>query len=115
MLLASVWLAGSSAAQSEPPAPQDNSSVPNAAPNSTSPNSTLPPLRLPAGQEPATPEPKANILHLSAVLSATDAQPLRGGLRWRVFDEKAELDGSHALVAESFDATPALTLRDGNF
>jgi len=52
---------------------------------------------------------------LSAVLSATDAQPVRGGLRWRVFDEKAELDGSHALVAESFDATPALTLRDGSF
>jgi hypothetical protein len=116
MLLASVWLAGSSAAQSQPPAPQDNSSVPNTAPNPTAPNSTLPPLRLPAGQEPATPEaPKGNILHLSAVLSATDAQPLRGGLRWRVFDEKAELDGSHALVAESFDATPALTLRDGSF
>ena len=55
------------------------------------------------------------MLHLSAVLSSTDAQPLRGGLRWRVFDEKAELDGTHALVAESFDATPALTLRDGSF
>ncbi len=115
MLAASVWLVDPSAAQS-PPAPQDNSTLSNSGGGAAAPNSTLPPLRLPAGQDPAKPEvPKGNILHLSAVLSATDSQPLHGGLRWRVFDEKAELDGSHALVAESFDATPALTLRDGSF
>jgi hypothetical protein len=99
LLLGSFDLAGLAAAQSTPPA-----------------SLTLPPLRLPAGQAPTTPEPaQGNILHLSAVLGASDPQPLRGGLRWRVFDEKAELDGSHALVAESFDAAPALSLRDGSF
>ena len=117
LLLASVWLAGPSVAQEPAPAPQDNPALPGSAvPNAALPNTALPPLRLPAGEEPAKPEPpKGNILHLSAVLSATDAQPLHGGLRWRVFDEKPELDGSHALVAESYDATPALTLRDGSF
>lgn len=117
LLLASVWLAGPSVAQQPAPAPQDNPALPGSAvPNAALPNTALPPLRLPAGEEPAKPEPpKGNILHLSAVLSATDAQPLHGGLRWRVFDEKPELDGSHALVAESYDATPALTLRDGSF
>ena len=99
------------------PVPAAKSAPPlAAAPGPSAASGTLPPLRLPPGQEPAAPDaPKTNILHLSAVLSATDAQPLRGGLRWRIFDEKAELDGSHALVAESFDATPALTLRDGSF
>lgn len=113
LLLAGVWVARPSIAQEPTPAPQDNPAVPASA----VPNAALPPLRLPAGEEPAKPEqpPKGNILHLSAVLSATDAQPLHGGLRWRIFDEKPELDGSHALVAESYDATPALTLRDGSF
>ena len=112
LLLASVWLVRPSFAQEPTQAPQDNPTLPvSATPNAALPNAALPPLRLPAGEEPAKPEPpKGNILHLSAVLSATDAQPLHGGLRWRVFDEKPELDGSHALVAESFDATPALTL-----
>ncbi len=101
MVLAGVCLAEPAAAQAPP------------APGATA---TLPPLRLPAGQEPAKPEPPAGkVLHLSAVLGASDAQPIRGGLRWRVFDEKAELDGTHALVAESFDAAPALNLRDGDF
>jgi hypothetical protein len=113
LLLAGVWLAGSSVAQELEPASQDNPALPGPP---GGPNAALPPLRLPAGEEPAKPEPpKGNILHLSAVLSATDAQPLHGGLRWRVFDEKPELDGTHALVAESYDATPALTLRDGSF
>jgi hypothetical protein len=111
MLLAGICLAGPLAAQSHLPAPLP-------APTD---NSTIPPLRLPPGQQPAKAEPpkpeppQGNILQLSAVLSATDAQPLRGGLRWRVFDEKAELDGSHALVAESFESNPALRLRDGSF
>jgi len=63
----------------------------------------------------AAPEAAQSILHLSALLGAADAQPVRNGLQWRVFDEKTELDGSHKLVAQSADATPALLLHDGNF
>jgi hypothetical protein len=102
-MLAAAFLAGAAAAQSQPPAAAESSN--------------LPPLRLPAGQQPASPEPAqaTNLVNLSAVLGGADTQPLRGGLRWRVFDEKAELDGSHALVAESFEAAPALSLRDGSF
>ncbi len=100
-LAAILWLGAPATAQTAPP-PEDNV--------------VIPPLRLPVGVEPAKPEPmQGNVLHLSAVLSATDTAPLQGGVHWRVFDEKTELDGSHSLVAESTDATPALTLRDGNF
>ncbi|WP_374306523.1 hypothetical protein [Methylocella sp.] len=78
----------------------------------------LPPLSLPAGEPQAKPEPapaQGSVLHLTAVLSAADAQPLHAGVRWRVFNEKTELDGSHALVADTSDATPALTLPDGAY
>ena len=34
---------------------------------------------------------------------------------WRVFNERAEPDGTHALVAESRDAQPALALPDGAY
>jgi hypothetical protein len=73
-----------------------------------------------AGGDPggaaATPaEAPQSVLHLSAVLGAADAQPLHGGLHWRVFDEKTELDGSHQLVTQSSEATPALSLPDGDF
>lgn len=101
-LLGSVWLTAAAAAQTPHAAPADTSAIPL--------------LRLPAAEEAAKPQvAQGNILHLGAFLSATDAQPLRAGVHWRVFDEKAGLDGSHALVADSTDATPALTLHDGNF
>ncbi|VFU07779.1 conserved protein of unknown function [Methylocella tundrae] len=101
-LFACVWLTTAAMAQTPNTAPSDASKIP--------------PLRLPAGEEAAKPQAaQGNILHLSAFLGATDTQPLRAGVHWRVFDEKAELDGSHTLVADSTDAAPALTLRDGNF
>ena len=53
-------------------------------------------------------------LTLSAVLSA-DTSPLRAGLTWRVFDEAAEPDGSHKLVAHSSDPSPTLTLPNGTY
>ncbi len=106
-MLAAVWLSGAAVAQT----------APQAAPQAQAPgNTTIPPLHLPPGEQPAKPEiPQGNILHLSAFLSAADPQPLRGGVIWRVFDEKTELDGSHTLVAESKDSTPALILPDGDF
>jgi hypothetical protein len=53
-------------------------------------------------------------LTLSAVLTA-DTPPLRAGLKWRVFDEAAEPDGSHRLVAQSSDPSPTLTLPNGTY
>ncbi len=63
---------------------------------------------------PAPEEPRS-ILLLSAFLSATDTQPLRGGLIWQVYDERAEADGSHKLVAQSTKAAPALALPMGTY
>ncbi|QXX74034.1 hypothetical protein [Methylovirgula sp. HY1] len=56
-----------------------------------------------------------SLLLLSAFLSATDTQPLRSGLIWRVYDERAEADGSHKLVAQSTKPTPSLSLPDGTY
>jgi hypothetical protein len=53
-------------------------------------------------------------LTLSAVLTA-ETPPLRAGLKWRIFDERAEPDGSHKLVASSSDATPTLPLANGSY
>lgn len=104
---AALMLACAAPAAAQQWAPADSPAAPDA---------QLPSLQPPPGQPQAKPPPSAgNILHLSAVLTAADAQPVHSGLRWRVFDEKPELDGTHALVAESYDATPALPLRDGSF
>ncbi|WP_395666433.1 hypothetical protein [Methylocella sp.] len=78
----------------------------------------LPPLNFPgptSHDAPAEPPAAGSILHLTAVLSAADPKPLRSGVRWRVFSEKSELDGTNRLVAESSDAIAALTLPDGSY
>jgi hypothetical protein len=54
-------------------------------------------------------------LRLSASLGASDSQPVRSGLVWRVFEEAAQPDGSHKLVAQSDEATPTLPLPDGAY
>ena len=54
------------------------------------------------------------LLSLSAVLGGTQ-KPMTSGLRWRVFKEAAETDGSHLLVAESGEAAPALIMADGQY
>ena len=55
------------------------------------------------------------VLSLSALLTATDTQPVRAGLKWRIYEAASQPDGSHTLVAESGDAAPALQLPDGTF
>jgi hypothetical protein len=54
-------------------------------------------------------------VRLTAFLTATDPQPIRAGLKWRIFQEKLEPDSSHKLVAESSEATPSLPLPDGAY
>ena len=66
-----------------------------------------------ASAEPATPNGQAT-LSLSAVLNGASA-PLTGGLRWRVFDARADADGAHALIVESNLADPTLTVPPGDY
>ncbi len=54
------------------------------------------------------------VLRLSASLAA-GGPPVASGLVWRVFQERAEADGSHILVAQSGDAMPALSLPEGDY
>jgi len=57
----------------------------------------------------------ASTLKLSATLGAGDAQAIRSGLTWRVFEEAAQPDGSHKLVAQSDEPAPTLPLPDGAY
>ncbi|RTL86574.1 MAG: hypothetical protein EKK29_08805 [Hyphomicrobiales bacterium] len=54
-------------------------------------------------------------LRLSATLGAADAQPVRSGMVWRIFEEAVQPDGSHKLVAQSEEATPTIALPDGAY
>jgi len=62
--------------------------------------------------DPATPDGQAT-LSLSAVLNG--ANPLTGGLRWRVFNARADADGAHPLIVESNLAAPTLTVPPGDY
>ena len=64
-------------------------------------------------QDAAGESGKAN-LHLSAVLGDAST-PLRAGLHWRLFNVRADADGSHALVAESGAAQPNLVVAPGDY
>jgi hypothetical protein len=75
----------------------------------------IPPGGLMAPQHDSEPLVPRHPLLLSALLSATDLRPIRSGLKWRVFNEVTETDGSHKLVAESNEAAPSLALPDGTY
>jgi hypothetical protein len=68
----------------------------------------------PAAEGTSAPAARS-IVHLSAKLAAADTQPVQSGVQWRIFDEAAGSDGTRRLVAQSSEATPALTLPDGTF
>ena len=59
-------------------------------------------------------EPGTTTVHLIAGLGEASA-PLQAGLHWRLFNERAEPDGSHALVAESTAAQPSLAVAQGDY
>lgn len=75
----------------------------------------IPPGGLLAPRPEAEPKVGQSTLLLSAFLSATDTQAVGSGLKWRVFDEAAEADGSHRLIAQSSEAAPTLSLPDGTY
>ena len=66
-----------------------------------------------ASADPVTPGGQAT-LSLSAVLNGASV-PLTGGIRWRVFDARADADGAHALIVESNLAEPTLTVPPGDY
>lgn len=70
-----------------------------------------------AGPAPAGPANTEGLatLRLSATLSGADAQAVRSGLKWRIFEEAAQPDGTHKLIAESDEATPTVPLADGAY
>ncbi len=92
-----------------------------------SPNTTLPmqvpdttPRPLGSGstnraEPPAPVEPGQGLVYLSANFSSGDNQPVRNGIRWRIFEERAETDGTHKLVAQSEEAAPSFALPDGAY
>lgn len=105
----SLLAVGSATAQAPtPPASLPSSSV--AAPPSPPPALSVSPRSFPTGIEAGR-----SSIYLSAIYVAGDTQPVLGGLKWRVFREGAEPDGSHQLAAESNEAAPLLILPDGAY
>jgi hypothetical protein len=72
------------------------------------------PAPAPTPQPIPPPEPSQFSLNLSAILAAGQ-KPAQTGLEWRVFQERAEPDGSHTLVAKSSDPTPSIRLPEGDY
>jgi hypothetical protein len=101
-----IALAAAGVARAQPP---------SAAPMNMGIAPVIPPGGLLAPRAPVEPTVSRSTLLLSAFLSASDTQPVRSGLIWRVFDETTQADGSHRLVAQSTDAAPSLSLPDGTY
>jgi hypothetical protein len=57
----------------------------------------------------------SGLVRLAATYGADAADIVRSGVVWRVFEERAESDGTHRLVAESADAQPALRIPNGDY
>jgi hypothetical protein len=66
-------------------------------------------------EPPAPAEPGQGLVYLSALFTPADTQPVRAGIRWRVFEERAEAGGSHKLVMQSEEAAPFFALPDGAY
>ncbi len=66
------------------------------------------------GRPVEMPQRGQGILHLSATLTA-DLPLVRAGIEWRIFEDLAQAEGMHKLVAQSSDAQPAFTLPNGRY
>lgn len=91
-------------------------SPPAAPPSAAAGSPDAAPLAPATGRAPApSVESGRSSIYLSAIYAAGDTQPVLGGLKWRVYREQAEPDGSHQLVAESGETSPLLILPDGSY
>ena len=68
----------------------------------------------PHAGKPASEAPSGGV-HLSAALTASETTNIKGGLHWRVFEEKSQADEPHRLVAELREAAPSFALPDGTY
>ncbi len=77
---------------------------------------TTPLVTIPKTDAPS-PEKKRGQLVLSALLTPHDSQPLSGKvpIHWRVFAEGVDAGGKHALVAQSDEAAPTLSVPEGTY
>lgn len=99
-LLVAVLLLGAGA--TSPAGAQTAPSAPAAANTPASPTTVLVPAK--------------GSLYLSALLTPQDTTPIaKAPLHWRVFEEKADAQGQHHLVAQSNAATPTFTLPVGTY
>ena len=79
----------------------------------TSPQALVTP---PAPAEPSETLGSKGQLYLSALLASRDTQPVgKAPIRWRVFDEKADAQGRHKMVAMSLDPAPTFILPEGTY
>jgi hypothetical protein len=63
-----------------------------------------------------TPEqPSQGLLSLSAALGTSDLNPLRAGVKWRIFRESKSTRAPPNIVAQTSEATPALALPNGTY
>lgn len=97
-------LLSAAAARAEPPAPAQKSA------KSAKPAPAPSPATTPTQEEA---KGETQLLRLSAVLTASDHVPVRGGLTWRIFEDAPQDDGPRKLVAELKEASPAHPLPDG--
>jgi hypothetical protein len=112
LLAACIAGAGSATAQALAPTDQPISFPPAG----DAPASILPGI-LPRGGSlaPISPSsPTKTVLSLSA-LFAEGSQTIGSGLRWRVFADQTDVNGNHALVVETIDPRPLLTLDPGGY
>lgn len=89
-------------------------------PGGLTPGFTTPALPGPSTQSPsaapAAPPPEAGQGRLSLYATFGGASSaLVAGVKWRVFEERAGDGGEHALIAESSDMAPSLTVPDGAY
>ena len=86
------------------------------APGGATPRTTAP--SNPAGNVsrlPAPVEAGQGALYLTAVYAASDTQPIRSGVVWRVFSDRADAAGAYPLIIESKESAPALALPEGDY
>lgn len=80
------------------------------------PGPVLPSPLTPRPMEPAMPEPVEGQggLRLIATFGSED-KPASEGIIWRIFEERAEADGTHRLVRQLSDVSPFVILPYGNY
>ena len=82
------------------------------------PSSAASTIIAPPSLAPMTPQPdsRKGEIYLSALMTPHDTTPIaKGPVRWRIFDDKADAQGRHRLVASSTEPEPDLKLPQGTY